>query len=80
MKHDKHLNTLLQSYLQACGDTLDQRRLFWLYLCGLVPEPEALRVFQEQGLKFTGKESSFGIQVNPNSGKTTGPSILNLGS
>jgi hypothetical protein len=56
MKHDKHLKALLQSYLQGCGETLDQRRLFWLYLCGLVPEPAAPQVFQEQGLKFTGNE------------------------
>jgi hypothetical protein len=56
MKHDKHLRTLLQSYLQSCGETLDQRKLFWLYLCGLVPEPAAPQVFQEQGLKFTGNE------------------------
>ncbi|MDX6612842.1 MAG: hypothetical protein QOD75_2028 [Blastocatellia bacterium] len=59
MKHDKHLNTLLQSYLQGCGKSLDQKKLFWMYLCGWVPEPAAPQVFQEQGLKFTGNEKNF---------------------
>lgn len=56
MKHDKHLKTLLHSYLQNCGQTDDQKKLFWMYLCGWVPEPAAPQVFQEQGLKFAGNE------------------------
>jgi hypothetical protein len=56
MNHKKHLRTLLQSYLKNCGDTTDQKRLFWGYLLGWVPEPAALEVFQEQGLTFQGNE------------------------
>ncbi len=56
MKHDKHLKTLLKSCLQSCGETDDQKKLFWMYLCGWVPEPAAPQVFQEQGLKFAGNE------------------------
>jgi hypothetical protein len=58
MNHKKHLTTLLRTYLQNCGDSVDQRRLFWANLCGWVPEPAAAQVFAENGLTFTGKEKS----------------------
>lgn len=56
MDHKKHLKALLQNYLKGCGDTIDQKRLFWGYVVGWVPEPEAPRVFEEQGLLFQGNE------------------------
>jgi predicted SnoaL-like aldol condensation-catalyzing enzyme len=56
MNHKKHLKTLLQTYLNNCGDTPDQKGLFWGYLQNWVPEPEAAKVFQEHGLTFIGNE------------------------
>ncbi len=56
MNHKKHLKTLLQTYLQNCGNTVQQKRLFWGYLLGWIPEQEAQKIFKEQGLKFTGNE------------------------
>lgn len=56
--HKKHLTNLLRSYLQNCGDTVDQKRLFWRNLCGWLPESAAPEVFAENGLRFTGNERS----------------------
>jgi predicted SnoaL-like aldol condensation-catalyzing enzyme len=56
MNHKKHLTTLLRTYLQSCGDSVNQRQLFWAYLCGWIPEPAAAEVFAENGLTFTGNE------------------------
>src|ERR1044072_3172778 len=56
MDHKKHLRALLQNYVKGCGDTIDQKRLFWGYLVGWVPESEASKVFNEQGLLFQGNE------------------------
>jgi hypothetical protein len=56
MNHKKNLRTLFQTYLKNCGDTLDQKKLFFFYLLNWVPEPAAPKVFQEQGLTYTGDE------------------------
>lgn len=56
MNHKKHLTNLLQTYLKSCGDSFNQRQLFWGYLCGWIPEQAAAAVFAENGLTFTGKE------------------------
>src|SRR5215203_2376184 len=58
MNHKKHLINLLKSYLQNCGDTVDQKRLFWKNLCGWLPESVGPEVFAENGLSFTGNERS----------------------
>lgn len=56
MNHKKNLRILFQTYLKNCGDTLDQKKLFFFYLLNWVPEPAAPQVFQEQGLTYTGDE------------------------
>ncbi len=56
MNHKKNLRTLFQTYLKNCGDTLEQKKLFFHYLLGWIPEPAAPQVFREQGLTYTGKE------------------------
>jgi hypothetical protein len=56
MNHKKNLRILFQTYLKTCGDTLDQKKLFFFYLLNWVPEPAAPQVFREQGLTFTGDE------------------------
>ena len=58
MNHKKHLTNLLRSNLQNCGDTVDQKRLFWKNLCGWLPESAGPEVFAENGLSFTGNERS----------------------
>jgi hypothetical protein len=49
---------MLSSYLQNCGDTIDQKRLFWKNLCGWLPESVGPEVFAENGLSFRGNERS----------------------
>lgn len=57
-EHRKHLKKLLQNYVANCGNTVEQRSLFWAYVCGWVPEPAAPEVFKENGLTFSGNEKS----------------------
>jgi hypothetical protein len=56
MNHKKHLTSLLQTYLKSCGDSFNQKQIFWGYLCGWIPEPAAAEVFAENGLTFSGNE------------------------
>src|SRR6266568_4575658 len=56
MNHQKHLMKLLQTYLKSCGDSLEQKKLFWVYICGWIPEQAASEVFRENGLIFSGNE------------------------
>ena len=58
MNHKKHLTNLLRLYLRSCGDTVNQKRLFWRNLCGWLPDSAAPEVFAENGLRFTGNERS----------------------
>lgn len=57
-EHKKHLKKLLQTYVVNCGDTVQQRSVFWAYVSGWVPEPAAPEVFKENGLTFSGNEKS----------------------
>lgn len=59
MNHKKHLAILLQTYLKSCGESLDQKRLFWAYICGWIPEQAASKVFEENGMTVSGNEKSF---------------------
>ncbi len=56
MNHKKNLRILFQTYLKNCGDTLQQKKLFFFYLLGWVPEQAAPEIFQEQGITFSGNE------------------------
>jgi Apea-like HEPN len=56
MNHKKNLRTLFQTYLKNCGETLEQKKLFFFYLLGWVPEQAAPEIFREQGLTFSGDE------------------------
>src|SRR6185295_5355697 len=56
MNHKKHLRVLLQTYLRTSGESDEQKRLFWFYLCGWIPESAAAQVFRENGLTLSGNE------------------------
>lgn len=58
MNHKKHLTNLLRTYIEGCGETIDQKRLFWRNLCGWLPESAAAEVFAGNGLRFIGNERS----------------------
>jgi len=56
INHKKHLAKLLHTYLANCGDTADQKGIFWACICGWVPEPAAPEIFKENGLTLSGNE------------------------
>ena len=58
MNHKKHLKNLLEKYLLLGIKTIQQSELFSGYMGNWIPEPEAPRIFQENGIYFLGTEKT----------------------
>jgi hypothetical protein len=58
MNHIKHLTALLKNYASSCGETPEQKQMFWAYLSGWFPDQETQRIFQERNMKFSGNEKN----------------------
>jgi Apea-like HEPN len=58
MNHIQHLTTLLKNYASSCGETPEQKQMFWAYLSGWFPDQETRRIFQERNMKFSGDEKN----------------------
>ena len=54
MNHKKHLTELLQTYIKVCGETTEQKQLFWSYLSGWIPAQAAVEIFEENNMKISG--------------------------
>lgn len=56
MNHQNHLKNLLKKFLLIGIETDQQKEIFMEYMGNWIPKQEAPRIFQENGLSFSGNE------------------------